>query len=128
MISILSCANPYIGKSIPGGNFNDVSYTNHHRAEYEHLILDYDCVVDDENIIFDGTVEIVWKSFAKNWDIKQVNFLVYFLDDQKTIVDAKQMYIYFSDTRSAQTTFKKKFKKNPDFKYVGFTYDLKAYL
>jgi hypothetical protein len=127
---LLSCANPLIGKVLPEGNYPEISRDCRHHVVMKHIILDYDCLIndDDKTITFDGHAEMNENGFSDGWEVTELFFTVYFLDSERKVVSVGYISIWPNKEASEKIKFKKTFEYNPQYKYIGYSYKSKAIL
>ena len=130
MLFFQSCANQHLGKTLVPGNYPDVSKSGRHFLELEHLVMDYACVVseDDQSITFEGNIQFLRKGFSGGWEVAEICFTVYFLDINRKIIAVDYITLWPKKIAADKIPFKKTFKYNKEYKYVTYSYESKAYL
>ena len=124
-ISLTCCASAYVGYRVPPNI--DVGWikedAGHHILKYEHLNLDYDYQLDrvQNTLSCDGFIDYRQDQISGGFQVVDMLFDVFFVDQYRTILDFKQFRVSGHQT-TKRNPFERTFELPVGCAGIAFSY------
>ncbi len=125
----VSCTPVYEKKQLPPANYQRIDIDGSKSAALEHMIINYDSHVDriKKLITLDGEIKFNQTTVSGAWDVDEIEFHFYFINNDRYIVERKILRINTSGTFSDKVfKFNKIYQFKDDYKYIIYGYNVRV--